>query len=279
MSIQRPIKISRFPTSIVIAISHFSTGRRVLAVGRSPLVRKLERDQRKKQAGNQHLRSPAQQLPASSPPQEDPRVHKWPIRELETGGSWEATYRVRWQANDRTGAEEVLKQAAFKDEDPLAYLYLATEFTDPSSGEYESYLIKAASSGSLKAARKLGTYYFKKMQMSGSFPSLEELSQLPQSLKSVSDKAAKQEVQGMGKKGWTEWSHAFEWFSLGAESDIATSQIYLAIFLRANNRPDEGLEWLEKASKSRQWANTAASLKKMWGPKLLLDFNNLSIEE
>lgn len=160
--------------------------------------------------------------------------------DIRLADAWRAISRVRKRLGDNQGAKAALERAAFECDDALAYLNLAKDFSDPTSPEYELYLLKAASSGILEAIEKLGSYYKDKLQ-----DKLKGL--LPES-----------QIE------WVERSQAFEWLSLGASAGIPSSQIHFAALLKIIHRPNEALKWLAEASKSPQHAIVASRLKRMW---------------
>lgn len=69
ITIQRHLITSRLPSRMIFRICHFSTNRQLLAVGRAPKVKKLERE-RKREA--------QQKVLSHSPPQEFPTIVKAP---------------------------------------------------------------------------------------------------------------------------------------------------------------------------------------------------------
>ncbi|KAI4259654.1 MAG: hypothetical protein L6R42_004467 [Xanthoria sp. 1 TBL-2021] len=62
-------------------------------------------------------------------------------------------------------------------------------------------------------------------------------------------------------------AEAIEWFNIGAEFGITASQVYLALLLREAGRAEEGLEWLQRATKSSDaddWTEAVEYFKRMW---------------
>lgn len=176
--------------------------------------------------------------------------------------AWMAISRLRMQGNDLAGAEEAIKKAAFDCDDPAAYLYLATKMTDPSSDEYEEYLLQAAVSAEMGAAGELGAYYFKKLQKSGAFIRKSSPPFYMDSSKPITMRVRRGQIKSHSE--WELWSQAFEWLSFASEGKVASSQIYYAIMCRALQKPNVGLKWLDEASQTPKLAKTIAWLKRMW---------------
>lgn len=181
---------------------------------------------------------------------------------IKLGDAWMAIGKLRMQGNDFAGAEEAIKKAAFDCDDSAAYLYLATKMTDPSSDEYEEYLVQAAISAETEAAGALGAHYFKKLQKSGAFVGKSTPPLNMDSSKPVTMHIRKGRIKDYSE--WELWSEAFEWLSFASESKIASSQIYYAIMCRALQKPNVGLKWLDEASQTPTFAKPIARLKQNW---------------
>lgn len=181
---------------------------------------------------------------------------------IKLGDAWMAISRLRMQGNDLAGAEEAIKKAAFDCDDSAAYLYLATKMTDPSSDEYEEYLLQAAVSAETGAAGELGAHYFKKLQKSGAFVGKSAPPFYMDSSKPLTMRVRRGQIKDHDE--WELWSQAFEWLSFASESKVASSQIYYAIMCRALQKPNVGLKWLDEASQTPELAMTIAWLKEMW---------------
>lgn len=165
---------------------------------------------------------------------------------------WKALGKLRAKNKDRNGAEAAISTAALQYDDPGALFQLAKTFTSPSAREYELYMLKAAASGEAKAAHELGLLYLKQSQgrisMTGQASSTELMPQTGAITDRLSHerktKFAVEPVVAMTKR-----RDAQEWFSIGAESGIIGSQLYLAILLRDLGKLDDGLRWLTLAGK------------------------------
>ncbi|KAL8952172.1 MAG: hypothetical protein Q9222_001899 [Ikaeria aurantiellina] len=189
----------------------------------------------------------------------------------EHGDVCKALARLRAKLGDHIGAEEAIKEAALLYDDPAAFYILAIEFTAPDSKEYETYLLKAASSDEPKAAHELGLLYFNQTRQGTSLWT-------PNTGKPISARKSKdhtleslpvnpREQQLSPEDISNKRADALEWFSIGAESGITASQIYFAILLREADRAEEGLEWLCAAATSdnaADWAEAIEYLKKNW---------------
>ncbi|MCJ1465624.1 hypothetical protein MMC07_004243 [Pseudocyphellaria aurata] len=195
---------------------------------------------------------------------------------ITLGDAWKAIGRLRMQGKDLVGAKDALKKAAIDHDDPSAYLDLATKMTDPSTDEYEEYLLKAAISGKAEAFGELGAHFFKKLQKSGAFSQKTSHSIHTDSNKRITIRPQKGLLKDQDE--WELWSNAFEWLSLASESKIASCQIYYAIICRALQKPNVGLEWLDEASQSSKLATTIARLKETWFSNEL-DLNNFNLDE
>lgn len=177
--------------------------------------------------------------------------------------------RLRFRFGDRAGAEEALREAPLVYDDPVAYHHLAVDFTKPGSEDYNSYLIKAAAAGQVKAAQELGSLYVRisrhgtvletpnlwnsngpcKVSDAPSLPGLPTSQPLPQ-----------EEILSLR-------ATAMEWYAVAATSGITDSQVCLALLLRAAGRADEGFTWLLSASKSEnaeEWAEAIDYFKTIW---------------
>lgn len=195
---------------------------------------------------------------------------------ITLGDAWKAIGRLRMQGKDLVGAKDALKKAAIEYDDSSAYLDLATKMTDPSTDEYEEYLLQAAISGEAEAVGELGAHFFKKLQKRGAF--IQNSSHLihTDSNRRITIRPQKGFLKNQDE--WELWSNAFEWLSLASESKIASCQIYYAIMCRALQKPNVGLKWLDEASKSPKLATTIAWLKEMWFSNEL-DLNDFNLDE
>ncbi|KAI4270307.1 MAG: hypothetical protein L6R38_007169 [Xanthoria sp. 2 TBL-2021] len=188
----------------------------------------------------------------------------------ECGDICKALARLRANLGDRTGAEEAIRDAAFVYDDPAAYYHLATEFVAPGSEEFETYLLKAASSGQSKASHELGMFYFNQSRQGIPLhePKDSETAQNKDSLTNARKPLAPRVKQHLSREVMLDKrAEAIEWFNIGAESGITASQVYLALLLREAGRAEEGLEWLQKATKSSDaddWTEAVEYFKRMW---------------
>ena len=80
---------------------------------------------------------------------QNPEVGK---NDINYGDVWIAISRLNALKADRTGMEAAISIAALQHDHPKAYYSLAKAFTDPSSVEYETFMLKAAASGEFKSA-------------------------------------------------------------------------------------------------------------------------------
>ena len=163
---------------------------------------------------------------------------------------WKALGKLRAKNMDRKGAEAALRTAALQYNDPAALFQLAKTFTSPSSREYESYMLKAAASGEAKATYELGLLYYKQSQASAAVARQASSKGLP--LRTGGPREVTRHESEINhavdlSAATTKLREAQEWFSIGAESGITGSQVYLAILLRESGKLDDGLRWLEIA--------------------------------
>lgn len=194
------------------------------------------------------------------------------MNSVELANISKAFAKLLARSGNRAGVEVAIREAAQVYGDPTACYYLAMEFTNRSSPDFETYLVKAAASGNPKAAHELGMLYLNQSRQGipiitpiytqtsanhqnsskeskTSMPSASSSSALPLELKRTTKATAK------------------EWFAVAASSDIGVSQIYLGILLHSEGRAEEGLEWLQAASKSKnngEWAEAISYLKRIW---------------
>lgn len=198
------------------------------------------------------------------------------VVKISLGDAWTAISRLRRRGNDIVGAEEALKKAAIDYDDSAAYLQLATKMTHPLSDEYEKYLLKAAVSDEPEAAGELGAFYFKKLRKSKTFVQKSSQPSSKDSYRPITMRIRKGQFKDQDE--WELWSQAFEWLSIAAESQIASSQIYYAIMCRALQKPNVGLKWLDEASKSPRLVTSVAWLKEMWFSNEL-DLSDFDLDE
>ncbi|KAL8853123.1 MAG: hypothetical protein Q9221_002005 [Calogaya cf. arnoldii] len=189
---------------------------------------------------------------------------------VEHGDICKALARLRAKLGDRFGAEEAIRDAAFVYDDPAAYYHLAVEFVPPGSKEVETYLLKAASSDQPRASHALGMLYFTQSRQ-GIPLSTPNISRTIKEKKPSRDTTLSVTVpveQYLSKVEVSDKrAEAMEWFEIAAESGITASQVYLALLLRNADRADEGLEWLQKAARSKDaadWMEGIEYLKKTW---------------
>ncbi|KAL8651784.1 MAG: hypothetical protein Q9226_004543 [Calogaya cf. arnoldii] len=199
-----------------------------------------------------------------------PNASPHTIYTVEHGDICKALARLRAKLGDRSGAEEAIRDAAFVYDDPAAYYHLAVEFVPPGSKEVETYLLKAASSDQPRASHALGMLYFTQSRQ-GILLSTPDIGRtikeknpsrntMPSATVPVEQYLSKVEVSDKR-------AEAMEWFEIAAESGITASQIYLALLLREAGRADEGLEWLQKAARTKDaadWMEGIEYFKKMW---------------
>lgn len=200
--------------------------------------------------------------------------------------AWRGVFTMKLKQDER-GAESALKKSALDYDDPTSYYLLAQIFTPRSTKEYETYMLKAAASGETRAIDALGTYYFKQSQGCISLSSTGSSIKHPSSstgtshsnilITSGTEKIPPETVSQ--KRNLAE-----DWFKVGAEFNVAPSQVHLAILLREAGKLSEGMSWLEKASNSSPtWTKTVAWIRKMWGSRgidlMLIDLEKLHRRE
>ncbi|KAL8776592.1 MAG: hypothetical protein Q9213_008208 [Squamulea squamosa] len=188
----------------------------------------------------------------------------------EHGDICKSLARLRAKLGDRSGAEEAIRDAALVYDDPAAFYHLAIEFTPPGSEDAKTYLLKAASSDQPKASHELGMLYFNQSRKGVSLdaPQSNWTGQNEDPSKDTSTPSTSPVQQYLPKDVMLEKrAEAMEWFNIGAESGITASQVYLALLLREAGRADEGLEWLQRATKSDDaddWKEAVEYFKRMW---------------
>ena len=185
------------------------------------------------------------------------------------GDIWKAMSEIKASAGDYVGAETAIRKCALQYDDPWAYYELAKAYISPSSEDYENYMLKAAVSGEPLAAHELGLLYYKQSQgrylthqdnvSNGHAESLEKPRDQSYDIQGATTTTPKIKLE----KG----TQARDWFSVGAESDISISQLYLAVLLRAAGKANEGLTWLERASSSKQLTAAVPWLRSIWDSK------------
>jgi len=203
--------------------------------------------------------------------------------DVDYGAAWLAISRLRARKGDRAGVRKAIERAAFRFENPAAYYQLAKVFTSPSVAEYEGYLLKAAASGEVRAAHELGVLYVSQSQ--GRDPvddrrvaktkvtsvkgTTEEETPKPEGKLAVDSKVAieKRKVAG-------------QWFALGADAGLTGSQVYLAALLHKLGKVEEGLQWLQVATNTKDfqgWIKVIGYLREHWD-LAHSDFSRMDIE-
>lgn len=74
---------------------------------------------------------------------------------------------------------------------------------------------------------------------------------------------------------------AEQWFTLGADAGLTSSQVYLAALLHKLGKLEEGLNWLIAATNTKDfqvWAKAINYLHENWG-KAQSDFLRMNLEE
>jgi hypothetical protein len=196
---------------------------------------------------------------------------------ITLGDVWMGIYRMKKRGKDREGAHVAIKKAALEYDDSAAYYLLAKEFTSETSSEYENYMMKAAASGEMEAVDALGIYYFKQAQETGSsFSAASPVDRVENPMGDTDNvsRASHGSSSNEKRKGL---DLAREWFMIGAEANIPSSQVHLAVILRHEGKFSEGLDWLNRASSSQSWANTVTWFKGFWESSTV-DFMQINVE-
>lgn len=162
--------------------------------------------------------------------------------------AWSGIARLQAIAKKWTEAKAALEKAALQYDDPSAYYGLAQRYESLKSPNWLNYMLKTAISGNAAAADKLGRYYLG--HVLGIFPLAETGKAL------IGNTSLQQSSENL--------TLATEWFTIGAESSIPISQLYLAIVLRAQGQIEKAFDWLAMASSDRQLAHTSSYYKKYW---------------
>lgn len=202
--------------------------------------------------------------------------------DITLGEVWLGIYRSKSRKNDNEGAHTAIKRAALEYDEPYAYYVLARDYTPQTSKEYEIYMLKAAASGEMRAADALGNHYLEQSQGIQLYFSKESLDNLVKKLAGEAREAkdsgtASQRSPSAANKSRSGLNSAREWFNLGAEAEIASSQVHLAVILRNEGKSGEGFNWLEKARTKKGWPNTITWLEKHWKSDNV-DFLQVNIE-
>lgn len=162
--------------------------------------------------------------------------------------AWSGIARLKAIAGDWAGSKAALEKAALQYDDPSAYYGLAQQYTSLTSPNWLNYILKAAISGDAAAANKLGRYYL------GHTLAVHPLAEIGKGFTGSTSSRLSSESLTM----------ATEWFTVSAESSIVTSQLYLAILLRAQGQTQEGLNWLTKAGSDKQLADAISYYRQHW---------------
>ncbi|KAL9120909.1 MAG: hypothetical protein Q9187_002536 [Circinaria calcarea] len=162
--------------------------------------------------------------------------------------AWSGIARLQAIAKNWTEAKAALEKAALQHDDPSAYYGLAQHYESLTSPNWLNYMLKAAMSGDAAAANKLGRYYL------GHVLGILPLAKTGKAV--IGNTSLRQSSENL--------ILATEWFTIGAESSITASQLYLAIVLRAQGQMEKAVDWLAMASSDRQLDHASAYYKKYW---------------
>ncbi|KAI9786977.1 MAG: hypothetical protein M1835_002914 [Candelina submexicana] len=157
-----------------------------------------------------------------------------PENEYDVGGpreAWLALGRGLLKQRNYTKAEQAFRRAADMD-DPVAYHYLANLPTT-SPGDWEVYLLKAASSGIMPAAHDLGLLYAERAKKG---PSVK-------------------------REDWLLRAH--EWFCVSGSDKYIPSLLEKAILLKTNDQYEEGLKALKEAEKCERAPDYIQQIKEV----------------
>ena len=203
--------------------------------------------------------------------------------DVDCGGAWIAISKLRALKGDRMGVEAAISTAAFQYDNPAAYYQLAKIFTNPSSAEYETLMLKAAASGEAKASHELGVLYFAQSQ--GKIP-LNDRSTLEKQVTGTKSETEEDRLRREGRLATNSYAatekrkQARQWFVLGADAQITGSQVYLAVLLHKLGKLEEGWQWLDSASSSKDyqaWIKIITFLAEHWN-LAHSDFSRVDIE-
>ena len=203
--------------------------------------------------------------------------------DITLGEVWLKIYRLKSKKKDYDGAHMAIKRAALEYDEPYAYYVLARDYIPQTSNEYENYMLKAAASGEISAADALGNRYLEQSQGIQSYSSKESLDNLVKKLAAGEARepkdpsTASQRPRSASTKSRYGLKLAKEWFNIGAEANVASSQVHLAIILRYEGKSGEGFDWLGKARAKKGWPNTITWLEKQWKSDNI-DFLQINIE-
>lgn len=203
--------------------------------------------------------------------------------DITLGEVWLKIYGLKSKKKDNEGAQMAITRAALEYDEPYAYYVLARDYIPQTSNEYENYMLKAAASGETSAADALGNRYLEQSQGIQSYSSKESLDDLVKKLAAGEARDAKypstasQRPRSASTKSRYGLKLAKEWFNLGAEANIASSQVHLAIILRYEGKSGEGFDWLGKARAKKGWPNTITWLEKQWKSDSI-DFLQINVE-
>lgn len=189
--------------------------------------------------------------------------------DITLGEVWLGIYRLKCKRMDSEGAHMAIKRAALEYDEPFAYYVLARDYTPQTTNEYQNYMLKAAASGEMSAADALGSFYLGQSQGTQSYFSKESLKKLIEKLAREAREAKDLGTASQRPRSSFDNTHhglesAREWFNLGAEAKISSSQLHLAVILRYEGKSGEGLNWLEKARANKGWSNTITWLVNHW---------------
>lgn len=171
------------------------------------------------------------------------------IGDISFADIWKAIGKLRAKKRDRKGAEAAIRTAALQYDDCVALFQLAKNFVNPSSTEYELFMLQAAASGEPRAAYELGLLYFRQSQ--GMISMIDRVDSMKPNGSSFDRGSQDQEQASQSTvssaTATRKRKEAREWFHIGAESGLIGSQVYLALLLRESGKLEDGLQWLTLA--------------------------------
>ena len=182
--------------------------------------------------------------------------------ESSIGEAWAKVSQLRLKKRDWEGAKAAVAKGALKYDEPMAYYYLAINYTDRDSADYPRYLMKAAASGVVEAAEYLGMYYDAEWKKYGYISSREEGS-TEGKFKAGSLSPGKYSLVSEEKCA-TNRLLASEWFAVAAEAGLPESRISLALILRTEKFVQKGMDWLNLEEFPADFADGVAALKESW---------------
>ncbi|WEW61758.1 hypothetical protein PRK78_007252 [Emydomyces testavorans] len=175
---------------------------------------------------------------------------------------WKAYADVKVKLGEIDVVEEPARVGAFQYDCPLGFAFLLSVFFQKECGwdKVEEYLTKCAMSHNPQACYQLGELYrlwhlgLKKVEDDGFYGKFLSKEMLRKLISTPSRYHSPADYYNMAK----------EWFELASNQGHSLASVQMAVLLREENRPGEGVFYLSLAAKEPKYADIVSQLQKVW---------------